>query len=532
MKLFISLLVAMTLFATGQVSAQTRLLDNPPGAPSYTISNVRRERGRSGQEGVLFDYRKNREGYEDQIFITVRSSEGNFSLPATDPSSKDSGTLGFSRFMSIRKFDDIEIVLTQNYGTPDLNRHYYLVSNVLRVGNPKKDTRGESWTVEEEKAIVEYHRIMNDDLAHKFFQRFRITVRPTEGYELLPNNAIVTKTTPLRLCKSKKWHNVETLSQNDDGTINIKWRWLGIDRFFSVARSDLTVKSETLKALRRDPNIKFVSVKLNPSLPKPTLQLKNYRVNIPVENGWAMVPDSVDVSKGTPLKRCYRKEWIPLTCLGCNGDGTISVKDDDYPESDGYKMLRKELIVSISDLGGDAAKIAAAEVNIYAGLAKPLRSRRYKVSIPLPSDSQLVPKDTKLKPGTALHTCRGREWRPVTLVSNANDGTLNVSWDGRSSGFNCSIARNQLIIKTALLEDSPSLSQIPSTTPNDTSAEFRTWVDATGRFKVKAKLLSRTESSVTLLTENGDEKTLSIVKLSESDQKFLEENIDTENPFE
>ena len=526
MKFSIVILVALVLFASEQASAQKRLLNTPPGAPTYTIDNVRRGEEAYGEKGISFDFRRTRKGFENPINVYVKLPEGNFNLYALIPTTEESGTRGFSKLMSIRDIEDCEIVLTQNYGTPDLNQHYYIVSNVLRVGNPGKNMRGEAWNAEEKKALAEYNRIINDDSAHKFFQRFRMTVQPTEGFELLPNNAIVTRKTPLKLCKSKKWRTVQTLSQNDDGTVNVTWKTGGIKLAFSVARTDLIIKSETLKSLRRDPNIKFVSAKVDPSLPKPTLDLKKYKLSIPVISGWATIPESVDVPKGTPLKRCYRKKWSPLTCLGCNEDGTISVREDEFPDSDSYKMLRKELIVPISVLGEDAAKMIAAEANRHAGLATPLRRKEYKLSIPVPSDSQLVPKDSKLKPGTALHVCRARKWKPVTLVSTANDGTLNVSWDGRSSAFNCSVDRNQLIIKKALLKNASVLPEKSATASNNTSTEFRTWISATGKFKVKAKLLSRTESTITLLTETDKQITLPITKLSEADQKLLEETKD------
>ncbi|MDB4766457.1 SHD1 domain-containing protein [bacterium] len=523
MKFSIVILVALVLFLSEQASAQKRFLNTPPGAPTYTIDNVRRGEATYGEKGISFDFRRTRKGFENPINVYVKLPEGNFNLYALIPTSEESGTREFSKLMSIRDIEDCEIVLTQNYETPDLNQHYYIVSNVLRVGNPGKNIRGEAWNAEEKKALAEYNRIINDDSAHKFFQRFRITVQPTEGFELLSNNAIVTKTTPLKLCKSKKWRTVQTLSQNDDGTVNVTWKTGRIKLAFSVARTDLIIKSETLKSLRRDPNIKFVSAKVDPSLPKPTLDLKKYKIFIPVESGWATIPDNVDVPKGTPLKRCYRKKWSPLTCLGCNEDGTISVREDEFPNSDGYKMLRKELIVPISVVGEDAAKRAAAEATRYDGLATPLRKKDYKVSIEVPADSQFVPKDAELEPGTAMQACYAGKWRPLTLISSANDGTLNVSWDEYSSGFDCSVQRRQLIVKNNVLNPAGN-SQNPAS--DDAVAEFRTWINDTGKFKVKAKLLSRTESSVTLLTETEKEIILPITKLSEADQKLLKENKD------
>ena len=61
----------------------------------------------------------------------------------------------------------------------------------------------------------------------------------------------------------------------------------------------------------------------------------------------------------------------------------------------------------------------------------------------------------------------------------------------------------------------------------------RIWTDATGRFKVKAKLLEHNSTELKLLTDAGKEVTLPLAKLSQEDRDFLEsQSGKSENPFE
>ena len=61
---------------------------------------------------------------------------------------------------------------------------------------------------------------------------------------------------------------------------------------------------------------------------------------------------------------------------------------------------------------------------------------------------------------------------------------------------------------------------------------MRNFSDLTGKFKVKARIVKKSETEVTLLTEQGKEVTLPLSKLSAADQEFLRSNVDTKNPFE
>ena len=53
--------------------------------------------------------------------------------------------------------------------------------------------------------------------------------------------------------------------------------------------------------------------------------------------------------------------------------------------------------------------------------------------------------------------------------------------------------------------------------------EYRIWQDASGKFKIKAEYVSYGVGKVKLRKEDGSEITVSVDKLSEEDQKWIEE---------
>ena len=129
----------------------------------------------------------------------------------------------------------------------------------------------------------------------------------------------------------------------------------------------------------------------------------------------------------------------------------------------------------------------------------------------------MSPDDVTLPTGTPLQACYARKWNPITHLSHNKDGTLTIRWDDYGPTFDCSMARNQLIIKKSLLKKVPS----ESSSTSSPAQEMRTWHRSTGRFNVKAKLVEKTSTHVTLLTETGKEVTLPLAKLSQQDQDFL-----------
>jgi len=147
------------------------------------------------------------------------------------------------------------------------------------------------------------------------------------------------------------------------------------------------------------------------------------------------------------------------------------------------------------------------------GVAKKRRS--YAVTIAIPNGSQLVPKDLKINAGTPLQACYGKKWAPMTALGQNSDGTLNVHWDKYSDSWDCSMVRSQLIIKNTLVN------KILAAARSAKAPKMRTWTDVTGKFEIKAKLVSSSKTQVTLLKKDGSEITLPIADLGKADREYL-----------
>ena len=189
---------------------------------------------------------------------------------------------------------------------------------------------------------------------------------------------------------------------------------------------------------------------------------------------------------------------------------------------------------------------------------KPLQE--YKITIEIASDSSVVPQLAKVPEGTKLQACYSSKWNPITALAENEDGTLTIRWDDYGPTFDGRMLREQLIIRKATLaslethpasrwkSDAPkaSINEVASTDikpmpatdeqPAEKKAmsanEMRLWIDKTGKFEVRATLVSQTESDVTILTEKGKQVTLPKSKLSKSDVDYLNEASEEKNPFD
>jgi hypothetical protein len=298
-----------------------------------------------------------------------------------------------------------------------------------------------------------------------------------------------------------------------------------------MIRGELVIATSLLRSLEKHPPTRFPptvphwaseSAKSTPPASPTAKPRKQYPVTIDVPIDSEFVPQDLKMKAGVPLQACYAGKWNPITALGENDDGTLVVRWDEYGAAFDCSMLRNELIIKKELARQLRTNPSAVATSAPTAPAKPHKD--YPVSIAVPPDSELVPKNADLKPGTKLQACYAGKWNPITFLSANSDGTLNVRWDDYGPSFDCSMARNELIIKKAVLR--------PLTAPSSPTAEMRTFTDATGKFTVKARIVKQSETEVTLRTEQGKEITLPLSKLSEADQKFVRSNVAAKNPFE
>ncbi len=396
-------------------AAEPELLVASQDAPMYLLSNFRTEIDQFGYQSMLVDFRRTRKG-GGAVSVRGKSPQGLLSIAASVSPSVESGTMQLKSFLPNREQRqlDIELFFAQTHEWGDGVVRYAVVSNAVRLGNPGASIKPRAWTPDDERAYAEYKRMMADDSAQK------------------PRKA--------------------------------------------------------------------------------------YPVSIDVPEDCQFVPEDVRVAARTPLEACYDGKWNPLTALSENKDGSINVRWDDYGAKYDCSMTRDQLIIkkALVVRGADGSLTTLSrEESVARGLvelpAKPLK--KYPVTIAVPQDSQTVPADAAVKPGTRLQACYASKWNPITAPYENKDGTLTVRWDDYGKAFDCSMARDELIIKKSDLPRSPD--------PSAPESGIRTWTDATGKFQVRAKLLRKSESSVTLLTEAGREVTLPLAKLSQADLEFL-----------
>lgn len=261
--------------------------------------------------------------------------------------------------------------------------------------------------------------------------------------------------------------------------------------------------------------------------------IKRYEITADLPSDSVKVPLSAKLTKGLGLKACYQSKWSPITALAENADGSVFVRWDEWGPTYDCNMLRSELLISKKELSTLSKhpdsyfqKVPSSSSNPEESVTSTQKPRKdYPVSISVPKDSQFVPDDVVLPDGTPLQACYASKWNPITHLSNNPDGTLTVRWDDYGPAFDCSMLRSQLIIKKSALRGSSARDEKPIID--------RLWTDATGKFKVQAKLIESTSTMVTLLTEAGKTVKLPVSKLSEADQNFLSENSSGDiNPFE
>ncbi len=502
------------------------LVRPPANAPMYQLSNLRIEPGRFGKNIIVFNYRRTRPG-KGRVGLAGKTDSGPVTVTFPPSINDESGKVELQSFMGdIRAGIDLELYLVQSYRIDASKSVSLMISNPVRIGNPGQTSSARDLTADEKARHAEYERIMGDDSAHKPSKSYPVTIQPPAGSVFVPATAQVVKGTALQACYNDNWHPIEVISENADGTINVKWVTFP-GYLYAMNRGDLVVSNQVLGNLGRHPAGKYAETVPNwasenakTTLP-PSPDAKNrksYPVTMAIPPGWQTVPNDLKIPGGIPLQACYASQWNPITSLDENQDGTLDVSWDKYGRGFDCSMLRDELIIQDSLAQRLRDDPDSVEIEI-----KPLTRKNYTVSIPIPRDSQAVPADAVLEPGTKLQACYAGRWNPITFLSHASDGTLNVHWDAYSDAFDCSMTRDQLIIQNTVL------SKMSTGQPKES---MRWFTDATGRFKVQAAIVDQTDDQVTLLTDKGKRVTLAISKLSQADQEFLRSTKNAVNPFQ
>jgi hypothetical protein len=185
---------------------------------------------------------------------------------------------------------------------------------------------------------------------------YPVSIAVPDHSVFVPADAKLNAGTKLEACFAGAWNPITTLSENDDGSLNVRWDDWGPQFDCSMIRGELIVRREVLKGLDY-PMASLPAVTTRPSTSgKPSglapqsakKPLKSYLVTIAVPADSQLVPAGARLPSGTRLQACYLAKWNPITLLAENDDGTLTVRWDDYGEAFDCRMIRSELIVKQS----------------------------------------------------------------------------------------------------------------------------------------------------------------------------------------
>jgi hypothetical protein len=158
---------------------------------------------------------------------------------------------------------------------------------------------------------------------------------------------------------------------------------------------------------------------------------------------------------------------------------------------------------------------------------------------PPPGTSE-VTTQTPLRPGNKLWHLWAAQWYPCEVVSIAGSDLVRVHYYNYTSSFDADVPRGELRLPQAKqggpmsealaangpTDPSPTNLFPPSGPPMEiasapTQPEVRTWTDASGKFKIEAKLLEVADGKVKLEKADGKIVTLPLAKLSVADRAFV-----------
>lgn len=525
---FVITLVCLAISAAQHtLAAEQPLLVAPPDAVQYSLGTPQTQDDRTGRGELVIPYTRTNNG-EGSATLVGRSSDGQLQILGFSPRpDQASGEFRLRKLFSGRDSGGFnhEFYLVSPAHWAGKTYGQCLVSNVVRVGNPGASISARQWNAEE-KAAYEKHLIGKQPPAGL-----------PDGFVGAEDSSGLTPGMPIKAGYYGDWRDAELVSIINNALVGIIFQ--GEDRVTRMLVKDwVALDPEVLRRAASNPGQFKPSVDLLPggtlSLPDDAVQLAN----------------DTRLLVGTPLLVEWAGKWIDAYVISADEE-QVKVRYEGYSSSFDRSNPRSSYAIRRSTLeemkSPDAQQRFAANLtterkssadafpeqeDVEGGWARPepKRFKEYKVTIDVPRRAQQVPEDLTLEPGTPLAACWARKWNPVTVLSENANGTVNIRWDAYGDAWDCSMKRDQLIIQDKTVR---KLQRKYGVDPADLYKTVRTWTDASGQHRIEARLVSRTDTEVTLLTDKGRELTLPLEKLSQEDQALLAKvNPAVENPFE
>jgi hypothetical protein len=157
---------------------------------------------------------------------------------------------------------------------------------------------------------------------------------------------------------------------------------------------------------------------------------------------------------------------------------------------------------------------------------------------PVPKVGEPLPAGVSLPKYLVVAAKKGNQWYQAHFHSELPDGKLSVRFSG--SRFDDKLPRTDVRLPPPEVKQpnvaspfgsasSPTVSTGTAGTP--AAGEFRTWSDATGTFKIEAKLVEHLGESVRLVRKDGKEVVVPLSRLSAADRQHAAA-IQATNPFD
>lgn len=518
--------------------ASTAMADQPIQAPgdyaTYTLSNVRKANDLFGRQVTQIDYKRTRPGKgHPQIIGRNGSSSGYFT--GGFGANQDQGTLNLGTFGGFSSLDNIEIYLVASSGYSDP----YLISNVLRIGNPGSNTSARGLNEQERKQDEERKKMATPPASLPFGH-----VAVTAATALVPGVL-------LKAGYRGEWADAEVVAISPSGRVSV----LFDPKASGSSRPRISVL-EREKWLAIAPAV-AEKVKRSPESFSPSVRVEPGGTTI-IPDELVHVPDDTKLPNGAVVKVLFLNDLRDGIVVADTGS-SVKVSVRFGPSSQERSFDKSDMFID----GGILSKLDdPATLEQFAKQAEAMKSdhgrhtrhfRDYPVRINIPSDSELVPDDLELEPGAKLGACWGNRWYKMTLLQSNPDGTLFVRWDDYGTHWDCDMSRDQLIVAKSLVReakrkareaedadnevrsDEPGGGDVPKAAMAEKS-ELRTWTDRSGEFTLEAALQSVDDGEVTLIDESGGKIAIDLDQLSRADQKYVEEEIEARkkaatNPF-
>ena len=495
-----------------RISYAQDLIQPSPEMPTYKLGVVNQGNDNFGRPTVTIDYQRTKDGV-GLTTLAGRTSDGPLRLTGFGFLHDASGKLELSELFSGNRLN-AELYLVVLGSFAEECSFTCLVSNVVRVGNP---TGGPI-------AAREWN-----DMESTAYQKDLVGRKPPlslpAGFQLVRASTKLVPGMPIKVGRFGEWVDAEALTS--DATVTVKIS--GAANLRTMTRDGwIAIEPSVLQRGDSSPSSFQPSAKVIPG----TTEI--------LPEGYVVVTATMNIVPGTPVRAMWHDQLMDATIISIEGQ-QLNTHYDSQPSAFDKKLDRGSVVIAHQTLE-ELAKPGAAEtfqkrietvmtgatvgapgiapfaggVNVPSGFPAPALSlQNYPIDIPIPKEAELLPLDIPIPRGTKLAACWGRRWSYVTVLKDGKEDTVQIHWDDHSAGFDGLIHRSQLIIRRTDLKKLKIKA---------TRSEKRMWTDATGKFKVEAKLSSRTSTQVTLVKEDGKEITLSIDKLSIADKNWLKDN--------